>query len=488
MSFVLDDGSAVDYGGEHSYEELLVDDTNIDTTNPEDGNSLRSDAFAHLSPSALITSPNTIIDQVQLRNQSSASVPVHATVSAFVTQSPFSSTRAGLAPRADHLSPASITELERRYDEDGVFQRTSPQSNSDSLGISPAASLPTPGGATRAQLTLREACLLQHFIEKIAPWIDACDMSAQFEKEVPKRAMSTPGMLYAILSLSSRHQAIMKSQSQDEASFYHGKCLRLVIEALSSSEHLYDDNMLATVVLLRVYEEIDHSTDMHLHLGGMSRLLSAIPEFSHSGGLAEAASWQALRQDIQVSLSSGQSPSLQLEPYERSSVVSFRDDAACANMVILLFAKILRFVNGTNSQSSQQNLDTYGTLHHQLRRWEHRRQLLFEPTFSAPGGLGTEDPWPVVLLLNAPQVVAMQHYHACEIFLVLHNPRPVSVSGFQAAKQRREVEVCVSTIVKEYMLISTLKERHCVSPKQHHRNREVKSKSRKCQFHSSSPP
>lgn len=394
-----------------------------------------------LSPSAVIVSPITRFDQTHWRHQPSKSGPALLLNPGFVAQSPFSSTRVEAVPRADHHSPASITELSRRYDEDGVFQRKSPQSNSDSLGTSPAASLPTPGGATRAQLTLREACLLQHFIEKIAPWIDACDSSDQFQKEVPRRAIRIPVILYAILSLSSRHQAIMKNLSQDEASFYHGKCLRLVIEALSASESMYDDNLLATVVLLRVYEEIDHSTDMHLHLRGMSRLLSAIPEFSHSGGLAEAASWQALRQDIQVSLSSGQVPSLQLEPYERSSVVSFRDDAACANMVILLFAKILRFVNDTASSLYQQGVDTYDTLKQQLRKWEHRRQLLFEPTFSAVAKLDTDDPWPIVLLLTAPQVVALQHYHACEIFLILHNPCPVAESGFRAAKQRREIEV-----------------------------------------------
>jgi hypothetical protein len=242
---------------------------------------------------------------------------------------------------------------------------------------------------------------MQQYCLKIAPWIDACDLKRQFELEVPRRAMHTPNLLYAILSLSSRHQAIMLGHSQHEASFYHGQCLRLVIDSLSAAESLYDDNLLATVVLLRVYEEIDHSTDLHFHLHGMSKLLKAIPEFSHSGGLAEAASWQALRQDSKVSLTLGTPLTFALEPYQRSSVVSFRDDAACANMVILLFAKIIRFIN--TEPSTRTGDDTWDSLEGQLSQWSERRKRLFEPLFSGYGDVGESQPSPVMVLMNAPQ-------------------------------------------------------------------------------------
>ena len=213
----------------------------------------------------------------------SAALPDYQAGSAL--QSP-AQLRQGSTITADHLSPASITELTRRYEEDGrwapIWSAGSVSYIAESTVASPAVSLPTPGSIPLASLTCREAFLLQHFARKIAPWIDACDLTLQFEREVPKRAMYTPSILFAVLSLSSRHQAIMLDQSLDEASFYHGQCLHLVIEVLSTAENLYDENLLATVVLLRVYEELDHSTDMHFHLRGTSRLLAAIPDASHS--------------------------------------------------------------------------------------------------------------------------------------------------------------------------------------------------------------
>lgn len=75
-------------------------------------------------------------------------------------------------------------------------------------------------------------------------------------------------VLFSVLALASMHQAVPNSQSQHEASFYHGECLRLLIDALSDDEGTYDDNLLASVVLMRVYEEIDRSTDDFHHLRG----------------------------------------------------------------------------------------------------------------------------------------------------------------------------------------------------------------------------
>lgn len=195
------------------------------------------------------------------------------------------------ATNPDYLSPASISELTRRHEDGQVWSASTPNIPTDPT--SPASVI---FSGYRANLSRREAFLLRHYVNKIAPWIDACDLSLQFTLEVPKRALQKPIILYAILAVSSRHQAIIADhQDQHEADFYQSKCVNLVIEALSNVQTTYDDNLLATVVLLRVYEEIEHSTDMHFHLRGMGRLLASIPEFAHSGGLAEAASWQALR-------------------------------------------------------------------------------------------------------------------------------------------------------------------------------------------------
>lgn len=195
------------------------------------------------------------------------------------------------AANADYLSPASISELTRRHEEGQLWSV-----GAHELPLDPTSPASVVFTGHRANLSRREAFLLRHYVNKIAPWIDACDLSLRFTLEVPKRALQTPIILYAILAVSSRHQAFVADhRNQHEADFYQSRCVNLVIDALSSVETTYDDNLLVAVVLLRVYEEIEHSTDMHFHLRGMGRLLASIPEFAHSGGLAEAASWQALR-------------------------------------------------------------------------------------------------------------------------------------------------------------------------------------------------
>jgi hypothetical protein len=346
---------------------------------------------------------------------------------------------------------------------------------------------------------------MQQYCLKIAPWIDACDLKRQFELEVPRRAMHTPNLLYAILSLSSRHQAIMLGHSQHEASFYHGQCLRLVIDALSAAESLYDDNLLATVVLLRVYEEIDHSTDLHFHLHGMSKLLKAIPKFSHSGGLAEAASWQALRQDSKVSLTLGTPLTFALEPYQRSCVVSFRDDAACANMVILLFAKIIRFIN--TERSAKTDDDTWDTLEAQLSQWSERRKRLFEPLFSGFADDSGNQRSPVMVLLNAPQGEFDRTNRECIPLTSAHSRSHATlrslpgltslaqassytrnwVSGDQASPPDRS-ELRYRKRTFQIMTLTRQIERCRPSPFNHHRHREVESYSGECQFHSPPPP
>lgn len=247
-------------------------------------------------------------------------------------------------------------------------------------------------------------------------------------------------VLHSLLALSSRHLAIQFDQSQDEASFYHGECLSLLIEALSDSETTYDDNLLSTVVLLRVYEELEQSTDTYLHLGGAGRLLSAIPTFAHSGGLAEAACWQSLRQDIFVSLVTSQPPTLRLESYDQSSAFQFRDDAACANVIVLLFAKILRLTFATEYHHDRPN-DSWTALESDIERWHDRRLRLFQPILEEHSDLNHCRPFPVICMLNPPQVVAEQYYLCCKVFLNIHSPQSESLTAFQEARRRRNTEV-----------------------------------------------
>ena len=173
-----------------------------------------------------------------------------------------------------------------------------------------------------------------------------------------------------------------------------------MIDALSEPQSSYDDNLFSAVILSRTYEELDPTTDQNMHLQGMGRLLTAIPTFAHSGGLAEAACWQSLRQDIFVSLISCQQPTFDLESYERSSALTFRDEGACANVIILLLAKILRLLYSPNSDRDEVS---WNTLEEDVDRWNERRVRLFQPVYEEDPDLAQGRPFPTICMMNPPQ-------------------------------------------------------------------------------------
>ena len=308
-----------------------------------------------------------------------------------------SSVRTSLIP--DIASPASISELTRRHE--STFA-TSPAWTNPSPAAEPATVVSPGLSVQRAppaihELSHWEALLVQHYVEKITPWIDACDLSHQFALELPKRAMRRPMLLYSILALSSRHQALLQKQDEHEASFYHGQCLQRVIEALSL-DMSYDEELLATVALLRVYEEVEATTDTFLHHSGIRRLLAAMPTFANSGGLAEAACWLSLRQEIFVSLVNREPPSLYLSDYDQSSAHGMLDDGACANIITLLFAKVLTAIWSPTPDS--QNIQQ---LERGIKTWDDRRQSLFQPIFYQGVDLRNNVLFPRMCLVNASQ-------------------------------------------------------------------------------------
>jgi hypothetical protein len=151
-----------------------------------------------------------------------------------------------------------------------------------------------------------------------------------------------------------------------------------------------------------VYEELDYTSkaDDFLHLKGVGRLLRAIPTFAHSGGLAEAASWQALRQDVYVAIRDKVQPSFDLENYGLSRVFDFRDDAACANVVILLFGRILRLLY---SPSGSMLYDAWKEIEHHVGLWDEQRSRVFKPLFVKEANSDENQPFPIVRLINPAQ-------------------------------------------------------------------------------------
>lgn len=246
-------------------------------------------------------------------------------------------------------------------------------------------------------------------------------------------------VLKAILAFSARQTAIMSGTDDWEASEYHSQCVELLLSALSHSEGLYDDNVLITVVILRIYEELERASNEKCHWLGSTRLLNTMSKAASCGGLAEAVSWQFLRQAIYACLVEYQPMHLNLENYEHSSVFQRTDDAAYANRIIFLCARIIQLRSAPNSYSFNENDWNY--LSDSVEQWYREKPISWQPLrhreANAAGGRPFPEPW----LVSPPAVVGLQYYHTSRIILATSNKHQGVVCDYERARLRRLEEV-----------------------------------------------
>lgn len=207
-------------------------------------------------------------------------------------------------------------------------------------------------------------------------------------------------ILKALLALAASHDAILTGGNDWEASAYHGQCLELLIVALARPEDTYDDNLLITVVILRIYEELGQNTDQTCHLLGSNRLLNTMSKSASSGGLAEAVSWQFLRQAIYASVVQSQPLQLDLKNYERSSVFHRTDDAAYANSIVFLCARIVQLCTDPDARTVRE--DTWRQLAHSVEQWHSTRPITWQPLRYREADIAENRPFPELWMISPP--------------------------------------------------------------------------------------
>ncbi|KAJ6059393.1 uncharacterized protein N7446_000045 [Penicillium canescens] len=250
-------------------------------------------------------------------------------------------------------------------------------------------------------LSLREASLMRYFIQKIAPWADICDVQSHFSTEVPRRALQNSMVLKAILALSARHDAILAGDSDWEASTYHGQCLQLLIAALDQAETNCDENMLIAVVILRIYEELENNTDQQFHLLGSNRLVNLVARSASSGGLAEAVSWQFLRQAIYASIVQYQPLQLNMQNYERSSMFHRHDDAACANVIIYHCARIIQLCSDAPGRIVDR--EAWRNISESVIEWNRTKPMTWQPLRYQAPDISVDRPFPELWMISPLQ-------------------------------------------------------------------------------------
>ncbi|SCO44172.1 uncharacterized protein FFMR_07384 [Fusarium fujikuroi] len=275
------------------------------------------------------------------------------------------------------------------------------------------------------ELTEREAFLFMTYVHKLAPLSDACDDTRHFALEVPRLALHQPMIMNGLLALASRYDSRCTNSSDDiESTFYHNKCIKLLIEAFAQPPETWDSTLLTAVVIARLYEENDNETDSYYHhLSGTQNLLNheVIARFVMQVGLAEAASWVHLRQAIYVYVVRREPLEICLENFERSTVFRRSDDSAYANRAVYNFAKLMRLF--LPMESPVGDFGEWGAAEREIEEWYDARPVSFKPIFHKTADISSDRPFPVICFAASVPVVAMQHYYAAKAVLCLRDSK-----------------------------------------------------------------
>ena len=94
-----------------------------------------------------------------------------------------------------------------------------------------------------------------HYIESLAPWYDLNAHGDPFGIRIPLEALSNPLLFSAIIAFAASHLSKTSQQSASTAaSFYHGKCVSMLIDLADEESTSRDGQVLAAICLLRSYE------------------------------------------------------------------------------------------------------------------------------------------------------------------------------------------------------------------------------------------
>ncbi|KAL5334865.1 hypothetical protein BJX70DRAFT_376905 [Aspergillus crustosus] len=262
-----------------------------------------------------------------------------------------------------------------------------------------------------------EAFLLRHFQRTLGPWLDSCDHERQFAMDVVERAPLYPLLLYACLATAARHLSqttnLVPSNTADE---YHEKCIAILLPGLGNWESRVGlDILLASTVILRFFEQISSqapSNDSQRHLLAGSVYISSHVDCAVSGGLAEAAFWVFVMQDIQFALTSQNPLRLTLSPFdERLQLLwahqTSQTDRDWVHQAVWLLAGAINHCY--SARDHHVNAANTNVLKQKINTWEAQKPEGFRPLHFSLADTRLGRPYPVVWYTKPLYATAIQH-------------------------------------------------------------------------------
>ncbi|KAJ5498737.1 hypothetical protein N7453_007788 [Penicillium expansum] len=302
------------------------------------------------------------------------------------------------------------------------------QVNTSSSAVSPTFPVVgTPERSNQRPWPLRdpeEARLLQHFVDKVAPFFDCTDRQQHFAIHIPYRARRCETLFNAILAMSARHLNRTTAFDPFVSDRYYQACLEKLIPALNDHGVTMDDDLLAATVILRLLEEFDvplAGSDIRGHSFGTKAFIRSPSMITTTSSLRQAVYWSGLRQEIYNSLSLHQTPDIELRSLDLNSHFNSlgpdAGDCAWANQAITHCAHVLVFCFGEGPRSAAVHADL--KVHNQ--QWSETRPDTFDPYFVGEDGeVGTKFP---DIRYGCPwHAIGNQYIDLAQILLSVHDP------------------------------------------------------------------
>ncbi|KAA8645911.1 uncharacterized protein ATNIH1004_007332 [Aspergillus tanneri] len=233
-------------------------------------------------------------------------------------------------------------------------------SESSGQSATPATPLPTYQQKTPSPsipLTPQMVYLLNEYRKGLARWMDIFDHNCTYQREIPRRALTSELLLSCICAFTARQLSLSASGEiwTPVATNYYAQALNLLIKLLNSPAS--QDNTLSAVMLLSSYEVLAAQGQEHRrHYEGAMKLIFMQGISARSFGLDRANFWIWVRHEISVSIIN-ESP-LQMSPKYWN--VSWREgeteEDALGNQILWLVGRAVDWVYGNGTLSEYYDL------------------------------------------------------------------------------------------------------------------------------------
>ncbi|KAL4817397.1 hypothetical protein BDW67DRAFT_184061 [Aspergillus spinulosporus] len=300
------------------------------------------------------------------------------------------------------------------------------------------------------RLNLREACLLRYFVEDLSRWFDLTDPRNHFATCIPQRARSNPTLLDAILAVSARHFSTLSTAqkthilrlygladtqiqgsdlniTEETVIHYHSRCIAELRVLASEPQAVMDEDLLAAVVVLRFFEELDYpftSPPTETALQGLHVFLRAQASSALScpgPGVRQAAFWVGFRQEFNLAFSQQRTTNLPLDVSRNYLKITEAEDHVWTNRLVVLGAMVLEFCYGNHAGGSGGD---YGELIRLRDEWVAKRPKSFAPIYVEPPTLdsGTGNIFPRIWYADDTHITAAQTLCLLDILFISFAP------------------------------------------------------------------